>query len=830
MNSAPRFARQKPFVLVPLLAALLASGCSSPFKPLPGPVDYGRSARSEGTIVGSTVESGPTATQIDKMPAPPLPKAGSSAQQVPAERPVPGAEDEVTIAIEQTPLPMFIQILYGNILKRAYSLDPAVTSRTDPVTFKTSRPMSRARMQQIAANLLRSYGLAVIELDGMVRIAPDNVTNNASTKLQLGKQLPEGVDQFRPGYQYVELDTVKVAELAQWVRQIMGNRVTLTEDSVRNAVMLSGTQADIKASLDLVQALDQPRMRGRIARRVVPAYASVADLATRLNEVLTAQGYAVGIGGSNSSATVILMPVQANSSLYVFAGSSAVMDHVERWARELDKPSTGPSANALFTYAVKYADAQELARTLGELLGGGGSAGASAGAGGSGSSGGSTTPTRQGSFGRVVVNSATNTLIFKGSTAEEQQQIKDLLRELDRPTKSAMIEVVVAEVTRGGLEELGIKWNYARNGISGGTPTTAKVDGDGFNVSFGNSAATLLGALNALASDKQARILSNPKILARNGETASIQVGNEVPIITTQQSGATGGFFPGNGNIVQQVQYRSTGVILRVRPVINAGKRLDLDIAQEVSSASSTKTGVSASPTISTKRIETKLSLRDGSTILLGGLISRDDSVSDSGVPLLKDVPLLGHLFKSQSTANNQTELLVMITPYVVNDDYEAEELTQAIQNTFGDWAKDVKTSRVAREPVPPTDLPVHGKPTARPPALTAPESPAQPEADPRDVPASTVDAPARQGSQQAQPDFEVSRPAGSATPLPAQPAESTAGGTPASAVAPSPAASAASAPASAPKTPVALPQGAKGTAVTDPKVLDDIMKLVKPK
>ncbi len=823
MNSAPRFAPQKPFVLVPLLAALLAGGCSSPFKPLPGPVDYGRSVRSEGTIVGSTVESGPTATQIDKMPAPPVLKAGS-VQQAPAERPVPGADDEVTIAIEQTPLPMFIQILYGNILKRAYSLDPAVTSRTDPVTFKTSRPMSRARMQQIAANLLRSYGLAVIELDGMVRIAPDNVTNNASTKLQVGKQLPEGADQFRPGYQYVELESVRATEVSQWVRQIMGTRITLTEDTARNALMLAGTQADIKAALDVIQALDQPRMRGRIAKRFTPAYATVSDLAARLNDALTAQGYAVSVGSSNTSATVILMPVPSTTSLYVFTGSAAVMDHIERWTRELDKPAVGASANALFTYAVKYADAQELARTLGDLLGGGGTAPAANGAGTAGAS-------RQSSFGRVVVNSATNTLIFKGSTAEEQQQIKDLLRELDRPTKSAMIEVVVAEVTRGGLEELGIKWNYARNGISGGTPTTAKVDGDGFNVSFGNSAATLLGALNALATDKQARILSNPKILARNGETASIQVGNEVPVITTQQSGNTGGsLFPGTTNLIQQVQYRSTGVILRVRPVINAGKRLDLDVSQEVSSASSTKTGVAASPTISTKRIETKLSLRDGSTILLGGLISRDDSVSDSGVPLLKDVPLLGHLFKSQSTANNQTELLVMITPYVVNDDYEAEELTQAIQNTFGDWAKDVKTSRVAREPVPPTDLPVNGKPAARPPALTAPESPAQPEADPRDVPASAVDAPARQGSQQAQPEFEVSRPAGSATPPPSRPAESTAGGTPASAVAPSPAASAASAPASAPKTPVALPQGAKGTAVTDPKVLDDIMKLVKPK
>ena len=813
MTSAQRQV-PKSLVATPLALALLASGCGTPFKPLPGPVEYGRSSPTEATQIGTTAGKGPSGTLIERMPAPPAARTAQSTAPAATETTAPGSDEEVTIAIEQTPLPMFIQILYGSILKRAYSLDPAVSSRTDPVTFKTSRPMSKARMQQVAANLLRSYGLAVIELDGLVRIAPDTVNNNTSTKLQTGKQLPDGVDQFRPGFQYVELDTVRIAEMAQWIRQIMGTRIILTEDAARNGVMLAGTQADIKAALDLIQTFDQPRMRGRIARKITPAYASTNDLAARLNEVLTTQGYAVNVGGSNGGAAIILMPVPATSTLFVFAGSQSVVEHIEKWARELDKPNTGTSSNALFTYPVKYADAQELAKTLGELLGGSAAPAATG-------TPGAATPR---AFGRVVVNNATNTLIFKGSSAEEQQQIKDLLRELDRPTKSAMIEVVVAEVTRGALERLGIKWDYNNGGVSGAAQRVVKAGSAGLSVSLGNNAATILGALDALAFDNQARILSNPKVLARNGETASIQVGNEVPIITSQQTANTGGsFFPGSANIVQQVQYRSTGVILRVRPIINSGNRLDLDVSQEVSSAATTETGVSSSPTISTRRIETKLSLRDGSTILLGGLIARNDSVSDSGVPLLKDIPGLGALFKTKSNTNNQTELLVMITPYVVNDDYEAEELTQAIQNTFGDWAKDLKTSRVAREP-----LPTSNSATSMPP-VTALDKPAdeQRPVPPQDEPAAALP---QDGAESAAPrtsdsksDFEISRPAG----MPAQPE---AAKPPVPTGPASPASAAPSAPPTPSKPPVALPAGTKGTAVTDPKVLEDVRKLMERK
>lgn len=808
----------RPFIATPLVLALLLAGCQTPLQPLPGPVDYGRSPKSIGTL--GTADPGTTRTEtaITSVPTPPPRTDQPQKTSVSPAASLPDGEEEVSMAIEQTPLPMFIQILYGNVLKRAYSLDPAVTSRTDPVTFKTSRPISKNRMQQIAANLLRSYGLSVIDLEGLVRITPDAANTGTALQVQMGKSASSSADPFRPIYHYVELETIRTAEMTPWLRQILGTRVTMQEDTGRNAFLLSGTTGDVRAALELIQSFDQPRMRGRVARRITPAYASASELSTRLAEVLTTQGYSVSTTGSTGTAAIVLMPVVSSGGVLVFTSSNATMAHVEKWAKELDRPASGPSANALFTYPVKYADAQELAKTLGELLGG--AAAPAAGAAGA---------QRSGAAGRVVVNNATNTLIFKGSSADEQQQIKDLLRELDRPTKSAMIEVVVAEVQRGALETLGVSWDYSSAGRSGALARgTATAGAAGLKTSYITSGRALLVALDALATDSQARILSNPKILARNGETASIQVGSEVPIITSQQSTATGGsLFPGTAGVIQQVQYRSTGVLLRVRPVINSGNRLDLEVSQEVSSAATTQTGVSASPTISTRRIETKLSLRDGSTILLGGLIAHDDSFSDSGVPFLKDIPGIGSLFSTKTNNNKQTELMVMITPYVINDDYEAEELTQAVQATFGDWAKDLKTSRVAREPLPPTES-VPGPASTAPPSIQVPlPQSTEPRLPPAKEPTSASPLPRAEPAAavpaKVEPDFEVSRPAGAPAPavstLPPQ----------TSPAASSPAA-AASAPPTPSKPPVALPAGTQGSAVTDPKILEEILKRVKPK
>jgi len=737
----------------------------------------------------------------------------------------------VSIAIEQTPLPAFIQILYGRMLQRPYALDQAVSSRTDLVTFKTSQPIARSRLAVLAVDLLRGYGLTVQDYGGLVRIATDTAPNAGLPQLRRGKALPETPEPLRPVFQHVELDTVRTSEVAQWLRQILGTRVTIAEDASRNAFLISGTQADLRTALDLIQTLDQPRMRGRFARRITPAFSSASDLSARLLEVLTAQGYQASNSAGAQSAPILAIPINTIGSLLVFTSSEAVMEHVVRWARELDRAPAAQSAGSMFTYAVKYADAQDLARTLGDVLGAGAlpstptASNAAPPPSNTPFSSGPASRSGGGSGGRVVVNNATNTLIVRNTTPDEFQQLTVLLREIDRPTRSALIEVVVAELSRNAARDLGVDWTAQRNG--GLTASeTATFGGTGFNITTINSARTLIGRLSALASSNEARILSSPKILARNGESASIQVGDDVPIITSQQSsGNAGGLFtPSTQTLTQTVQYRSTGMILRVRPVINSGNRLDLEVQQEVSVPNRTETGVSASPTISTRRIETKLSLRDGSTVLLGGLISRNASSGNAGVPFLKDLPLLGNLFRKSTAGTIETELLIMITPYVVNDDYEAEAITDAVRDSFSEWARELTFSR--RLPPPGSDAAMPSMAPAQAPLpaeeepklLPLPPSPSSPVPALTPTPAAPSPAPAPSPSPKPGDGVTMSRPAAAPAAAPAAPAASApSAARPGSAPGPAPAAG-------------SRPPIAGGTVVDDPKVKEDIRKLLEKK
>ncbi|MBB2484216.1 hypothetical protein H5407_03145 [Mitsuaria sp. WAJ17] len=729
------------------------------------------------------------------------------------------ADEEVSIAIEQTPLPMFVQILYGNVLKRPYAMDAAVSARTDPVTFKSSKPLSKRRLNELSANLLRSYGLGIEDLDGVIRITAQNSAGVNSTRLTVGRQVPENTGGLSQVHQYVELEYVKNSEMVQWLRQILGQRVQLQEDNARNAFLLSGSASEIRAAITLIDSFDQPRMRGKVSARLNPANISPVDLANRLNEMLNAQGISASQTVTTAQATVLLIPMQGTGSVFAFATSQALLDHTVRWAMEVDKPNPAGTSlrGGLFTYPVKYADAQALAQTLGDVLSAG-TTGAVATPQPVTGGGTAATPASR-TFGRVTVNNATNTLIVKGTSSDEQQQILDLLRELDRPAKSAWIEVLIAEVTSEAKDELGVDWsgNTAGVGVKGPLKTGG-LTGAGLNLSYVNSASTLLAKLSALSTQGKSRIVSYPRVLARNGETASIRVGREVPVVTSVQStGQTGG---SNGNqlgVLQQIQYRSTGVILQVRPVINSGNRLDLEVTQEVSSAIPTETGVTSTPTITNRHIETKLSLRDGSSVLLGGLIQRNDNSSSGGLPGVKDIPILGGLFGKWSKTSDDTELLVMITPYVVNDDFEAEQLAESVRATFGKWAQELSLSRVVKErpvPMPPA------APAERTPQLETPQyvpSQAMPLPQTRAPASRPAEGPPDDSGIITSKPLQVA-PTPSLSTEPPKPGDKR------------PADGAASKPAPAPGPAVTLPGGVKGNEVTDPAVLDEIKKLIKQK
>lgn len=604
----------------------------------------------------------------------------------------------LTVSLEQVSINSFIHAVYGGILKLNYSIDASILDRKDLVTFRVSKPISEDRLFDVAAQLLKSYGISVQNLEGVVRITVGTSIASTLPMILRGRAQPTVPQPLRPIFNYIETEAVKPESFFVTLKSMLGDRVKV-EVTQLGGLLLSGQPDDVQSALELIQVFDQPSLRGQNNIRIVPRFWGAEDFSRRLAEVLRAEGYGVGMQTSTNEPITILPLVPINSVL-IFASNKDVLSHAIEWAKELDQLNAVQAGGSLFTYSVKNTDAKELARSLNDLITGEGSIQNAQSASTGNSSSVSAAPNQK----RVVVNAATNSLIFQGGSQEDYRQWLSLLVELDKPTKSALIDVLVAEVTLKNENDLGFAWKLDQLGSGA---QALKLSGTTYSLDAGSSGLAinaLLGgnplrqlAINALASSGDSRVISNPKLITKNGETANINVGEEVPTVTSQAVTDTGGIIGGSTSIVPQtVQYRNTGIILKVRPVIHSGDRIDIEVNQEVSSAEPTVTGVTTSPTIRKRSVDTKISLKDGATIMLGGLISETNSNSDSGVPFLKDIPVFGNFFKSSKRSSDRTELVILITPYILNDSSDAESATDAYNSTLGVWADSVR-ERVRR-------------------------------------------------------------------------------------------------------------------------------------
>lgn len=783
----------------------------------------------------------PTETRITSGPSVPPMIAGNLRPPQPPVQPATQAAGDLTVSFEQMALPAFIQAVYGGILRINHAIDPAVSARTELVTFRTPQPLTAVKLQEVTSQLLKSYGIAVQDFGGVVRIVPQANVSSTLPLIRRGRAQPTVPLPLRPIFHYIETEAIRPQNLLPTIKSMLTNKVTIEADT-SGGLLISGQPDDVQVALELIQVFDQPSTRGQNNARITPRFWGADEFTRRLAEVLKAEGYAVGTqSGTGEPITLIALP--PINSVLAFSTSKEVLQHVLSWVKELDQMSTVQSGSAFFTYPVRHADAQELAKSLNELISGTSAPAAPANTGGTPVAAPQSAASRQK---RVVVNNATNSLIFQGGSQEDYRQWLTLLTELDRPVKSALLDVMVAEVALNDNNDQGFSWQLDQLGAGA---TAVKLSGTSYKVGLSGSGVALnalLGgnplrqlAISALASNSDSRVISNPKLMTRNGESASISVGQDVPTVTSQAvaSTATNAFGATSTNVVPQtIQYRNTGVLLRVRPVIHAGDRIDLDISQEVSSAELTTTGVTSSPTIRKRSVETKLSLRDGATVMLGGLISETNTDSDSGVPLLKDIPGLGNFFKKSGRSRARTELVVLITPYIINDSNEAEAATDAYQTSLGDWAQGVRERVAANRKAmakraealplpPPSPVPASSLTPDLPPSVTPTRSaPALPPEPVGTAPAIYTDE--KLASPPAQTDgqrmINLVNPTGISTPSTEGPASSGSGMT-GNTTAPGAPTQPAGKPAPAKVQGMNVPAGS--TIVEDPELLREILK-----
>ena len=582
--------------------------------------------------------------------------------------------EPISVNFEGIRLPAFINTVFGELLGVSFDIANSVTQKTDiMVTMRTAEALRPDEFYQLIVETLQFYGVSVVYSSNVYRIVDSTTTKDPVPRIIRSRAVSSIPADMRPLFYFEPLNNVSTATMSIWLDLALRGRIQTVAVPNANGLLILGERDDVGAALDIIDVLDQPYMAGYRSLKISPAFWSAQNLASQLVGILTAEGYSIGVGGGGQHA-IKLIPVDALNIIIVFGTGEDALQHVLRWATELDQPSQTIADRGVYYQQIFNAKAEDLARVIDGFLGGDSS-------GGSGADG-------EFSSKSIKVDKARNALIFMGS-AEEYAQFRSLISQMDRAPLEVMIEATIAEVTLNQGEDLGVVFEFDDGADVAPDRTSIISDAEGIFLSMIRDRGSIVSRINALADIDRVQILSSPRLVTTSGQPATINVGTQVPIITTQQTDPSGQV-GGTSAILQSIQYRTTGVTLNIDPTVNSNRRVELTVSQDVSEAQANNLSGVESPIILTRAIQTTLSLNDGETVLLGGLIQENLSAGDSGIPYLKDIPLLGNLFKTQSRALDRTELIVLLTPYIIDSPETSRQVRDAFRDQLGEWANPI--------------------------------------------------------------------------------------------------------------------------------------------
>jgi general secretion pathway protein D len=571
-------------------------------------------------------------------------------------------EHPTRINYVNAPLPDVIRSLAG-ALRLNVVLSDVPSAR---VTFSTPKPVASEDLGQVLESILESYNLVLVQSGPLARIVPANKAPSTGP-IRYGKELPEPPP-LGLITQLVSLDAIGAAEAVEMLKRVASPNARIEAMPRQNAVLLTDRGSNVARYLDLLRQIDI-RSEGEAGLRtyVYPLkHASASELAVTLSQLL---GIAV-IGATES-------PAQALEERSL----SGSLDQFRRRELEsLETRRTTPLVTISPQELTPPTPADTNAKTEpqpGTIVG-------------------QTT---------IVPSPATNSLVIR-TAPPNYPLLAETIETLDVRPAQVLLEVLIAEIQLDKSNRFGINWSIIGRDVS------AQFGSQDFSDSALSKATDFVGRavtlgevnvralLTALASKSRVRVLSSPHVLALNNEEARILVGSEVPFSQSTRTGLT--------EVVDRiVQFRNVGTQLTIIPRINQDGYVSVRLLQEVSALTSqTLEAALNAPIITVREAETSAVVRDGQTIVIGGLIADTQDRRESGVPILKDIPLLGLAFKSTSNQNSRTELAIFVTPKVVYSDEDAARLLQDEQRRLRGVPSD--SLRIRRSP--PSDS-TQGKP-----------------------------------------------------------------------------------------------------------------------
>lgn len=605
-----------------------------------------------------------------------------------------GGPGDVTLDFADADAKQVVRTVLGDILKLPYTIDPGIQGK---ITLKTSSPLRKEDVIAALETALKVNGAVIVFANNVYSVVP---ATDAQRRID-GFEISGSMRSRMPGYgvEVVPLRYMPVAEMQKILAPISAQNAIIGVDANRNLMFLAGNGPERSLMVDTVRMFDVDHMKGMSYALVHPDHVDVAGLSRDLTRVFqNTQGAGAGL--------LRFVSLDRLNTLLIVAPRAGLLKDVQKWVARLDVPPRGPGRRIYF-YRLQNAKATDVAQSLAAVYGnainlstvdpngpeplsplepppptipGAGiqpdpafppvppqvaAAAATSGA---------KANNNAGLY--VAVDAPNNALIIRAD-GTEYASIERFLKEIDIAPDQVLIEVTIVEVSLNDTLKYGVEWFFKNDDHAFNLSKSGTVSSSFPGFSFTYIVPDVEVAVNALGSVSDINVISSPKLLTLNNRPAVLQVGDQVPIIVQS---ATGIRDAGDPTIVNQVQFRDTGIVLRVVPRIGKSGMVFVDIHQEVSDAVKTSTSDIDSPTIQQRKLSTTVAVQDGDSIALGGLIKRNHTYSDSGVPVLKDVPLVGKLFGTTSAVGDRTELLVFLRPRIIRNPGAAREMTDQLR------------------------------------------------------------------------------------------------------------------------------------------------------
>lgn len=584
--------------------------------------------------------------------------------------------DRVQVSANQLPLRNFVQTVFADTLKVNYIVADGVNETK--VTLNLQEPVSSRQLFNLTNQLLKEQGLQISKREEVFFVHPLQNASAAEVTIGLGRRASDVPDTINSILQIIPLRYGVKTSVERTIRGLTSAEVSA--DMEQNAFFVRGNRQEILKVVDLVNLLDTPSTRGRYVGLLQLTFITPEEFVVGLSALLDAEGISTATRPSIGAA-LLMVPINHIGAIALFAGDEFVLDRAEFWAAQLDKPAKGLEQR-YYIYHPRFARAADLGQSIAPLIGAT-----------EGSTGNRTRDTRSaqatdtqvvtantgvsasGERIKMTVDERSNSIIFY-TTGQAYQSLLPIMQRLDVLPKQILLDATIAEVILTDEFAQGFEFAFRSGKLSGGTLGAFGVgEMSGLRFNWTDGVANLIARLSA--STSLVNVLSNPTLVVRDGVAASITVGNDIPTVGSTTIN------PGTDTQSTTVVYRKTGVNLSVTPTINAQGLVVLEIDQSISNTSSTGPQLAGSPSVFERSIKTEVIAQSGQTILLGGLISENNSNGGSHVPGVSRIPVLGYLFKGQEQRREKTELVVFITPRVIDSIDQWDEIRNKIAESL---------------------------------------------------------------------------------------------------------------------------------------------------